>query len=117
MNQALTNLERHLVAVIRSGLESQEINAAQASSIAQASLENLKADMGEYRLYQAAVALSSNFPALKGIAAEAGNNYEDAIRDAVVRHTAELIRQGSFEEAASLLEAALTKKQEIQTNG
>ncbi len=117
MSEGLSGLEQHVVQLIESNLRSQEIDAGRTKLIAAAVLTHLKSEMTEFQLYQAADGLSKNFPELTGIAAEAEDQYEERIRDAVVHHAGSLLKEGNIEQASALLENALTKDQEIRIDG
>ena len=117
MNQGLPELESHVLSLIQEGLLSQDIDASRAKSIAAAVLASLKPDMTGFQLYQAASSLNERFPEVAPIVAEAGAFYEDAVRDAVASHVADLIQRGNLEEASTLAGTAIEKSQEIRIDG
>lgn len=117
MSEGLSQIEQHIVQLIEFNLRSRELDASRAKAIAQAVLLHLKSEMTEFQLFQAAESLSKNFPELTGIAAEAEEQYEQRIRDVVVSHASNLLKQGDVIAANALLANALSKDQEIRIDG
>jgi hypothetical protein len=117
MHTTLSALEARIVQIIEDGLRSKSVDASRAKAISKACLSELRSQMNEFQLYQAAQGLATHFPELTEIVVAAGEHYENQVRDAVVQHTSGLIQAGNLEQATSLIATALNKTQEIRPNG
>lgn len=103
-------IERDILEIIESKLRTGQMNAERAREIARFVLESFRPHMTLDEIYKVAPTLDKHFKELIPVVLQVATDYEQKVKQIVIEHVDNLIKNGKIEESVSLLKNALNKK-------
>lgn len=103
-------IELDILAIIEEKLRNGQMDVARAKAIARMTLDKLHPPISLEQIYEIAPQLDDEFIELSKAVLPVVHDHDEKVREIVSKHAEELIRNGKFEEAHSILIKATGKK-------
>ncbi len=103
-------IETDILQIIETRLRSGQMSAERAREIAQYIVDSLHPHMSPNQIYGVVQAFDQHFAELVPVVLKVSKDYDEKIKEVVVKHVDVLIKRGSLDEASTLLKNVRGRK-------
>lgn len=100
-------IENDILDIISAKITARKMDAVRARALARYILDNLKPGMSLEEIRTASKDFDKNFPELIPVAVAIYNDCEEQIKDLVLSHISNLLKENKFEEAHAIVKKTL----------
>ncbi|MCX7928541.1 MAG: hypothetical protein N2558_02550 [Patescibacteria group bacterium] len=107
-------IELKILEIMEQKLKDGKMNAQRAKEIAKYVLNTLRPYMNLSQIHAVVQEFDDRFPELVPVVLEVSRNYEEQIKEVVLRHASRLLKQGKLDEANCILKQATNKQSKLR---